>query len=906
MFKKALSKKDGIILCLVLIYVTAQSSMAAGIPQGDMFTNSIGMKFVRIGRGTFRMGQLETLPPEVLPVIEGGDRGGRFDLMADGDYDERPVHKVQISKPFYMGVYEVTNKQYEMFEAGHKDYRGRNGYSKADNEAVIYVNWYDAQAFCDWLSDKEDLPYRLATEAEWEYACRAGSKSNFYTGESLPEIYTKSPHRWKSDMPFLAVGQTPKNEWGLYDMHGNVEEWCYDWYGPYKEQTQADPVGYTNGDFKVTRGGSHSTYGYFLRSANRMGTLPEDKHWLIGFRVVIGGLPGTKPLPLPPKKLYQKNVVERSREEAVKGPDPDEPFFRWYGNFVRIDRSATGPLFAGHNHNPAVTECPNGDLLAIWYTCVSEKDRELAQAASRLVKGREQWQPASPFWDAPDRNDHAPVLWNDGSGKIYHFTTLSIGPAYSNIAIAMRTSSDNGVTWSKARLIVSGHINPKGIHGGHQISEPVFRMHDGSIAITTDGYPTLWVSRNEGLTWRSCEGNINGNHPAITQVADGRILGMCRDKELGRQEVVTRYQDMGKPKLHWARKWLMAKCYSDDKGGSWSCEPSIFPGVGGGQRPVLLRLQDDSIMFAGFADRGFIITDAGGNKREVRGLIAAISEDNGRTWSNVRLVSDDGPGTAVGCTNNGYFCMSQRNAEYRGYLTVCQGQNGLIHLMSSYEHYAFNPKWLRTPAPALKYPPKKVEPVIETFGGIGFDAEGWGHYHGHQGGFTGTGQYRVISKSHFQGLNRLVGKGSFEMKIEAENIKYNPRGPTSSPGLTVWIKDAMMRRLHFYVRDDRLSCGLQDEEDRVPFPEARQNQVKYEQPPDSVKLRFIYNETTRQVRIFYGLNGDDADTELPYSEKGIYFGKRLSESTAAYLLFSNCQMDLDYFEIKPLPELDSE
>jgi len=281
------------------------AASAAHMPTGKEYTNSIGMKFVRIKQGKFKMGQLKRLDPEVLPVIEGGDRGGRFDLQADGDYDERPVHTVKITKPFYMGVCEVTNKQFELFDPEHKKLRSKQGISNDDDEAVIYVSWYDAQAFCRWLCDQEGLPYRLPTEAEWEYACRAGTKTNYYTGDILPkEFYNKTGKR-------LDVGQTRPNSRGLYDMHGNVEEWCYDWYGPYMKKRQKDPVGYASGDFRVTRGGSHSTYPYFLRSANRMGTLPEDKHWLIGFRVVIGKMPDTKPLSLPPAPRYQRKVIKR-------------------------------------------------------------------------------------------------------------------------------------------------------------------------------------------------------------------------------------------------------------------------------------------------------------------------------------------------------------------------------------------------------------------------------------------------------------------------------------------------------------------------------------------------------------------------------------------------------------------
>jgi len=527
---------------VMLILAPTMAASAAQMPTGKEYTNSVGMKFARIEPGRFRMGQLKTLVPEVLPVIEGGDRGGRFDLHAEGDYDERPVHTVTISRPFYMSICEVSNKQYELFNPEHRKFRGKQGLSKDDDEAVIFVNWYDAHAFCRWLSDQEGLPYRLPTEAEWEYACRAGTDTNYHTGDILPTEFNKRHGR--AGTP-LHVGKTPPNPWGLYDMHGNVEEWCYDWYGPYFKGPQKDPIGSAEGDFRVTRGGSHGTYAYFLRSANRMGMLPADRNWVLGFRVIIGPLPATRPLASPTPPLNQRNVLPRDPTEVSLGPDPGVPYFKGPRKFVNIPRGDTGPMFAGHNHNPAVVECPNGDLLACWYTCVSEKDRELAVAAARLRYGAQQWEPASPFWDAPDRNDHAPVLWYDGKGRLYHFQPYSVASTYATLAVAMRTSADSGATWSKPRIIIPEHVPPKNTHGGHQLSEPVFRMNDGAIAITTDGFPTLWISHNEGLTWESCGGSINGNHPGVAQLADGRLIGLIRGHELEAKEVITTYTDMG-------------------------------------------------------------------------------------------------------------------------------------------------------------------------------------------------------------------------------------------------------------------------------------------------------------------------------------------------------------------------
>ena len=181
-----------------------------------------------------------------------------------------------------MGVTEVTNAQFEQFDPKHRALRGKMGFSKDDDEAVVFVSWHDAVRFCEWLSKKERLPYRLPTEAEREYACRAGTTTHFHTGDTLPKEFHKNareswfpdPRRTRpDDVVPLFPGKAPANPWGLHDMHGNVEEWCHDWYGPYEAGTQTDPIGRADGEFRVTRGGGHSTEPFFLRSANRLAAL---------------------------------------------------------------------------------------------------------------------------------------------------------------------------------------------------------------------------------------------------------------------------------------------------------------------------------------------------------------------------------------------------------------------------------------------------------------------------------------------------------------------------------------------------------------------------------------------------------------------------------------------------------
>jgi len=671
----------------------ANRAGAAEMPKEKEFTNSIGMKFVRIEPGTFKMGfEGGQLNEEILSATEHGGRDIRLSLFGkEGDYDEKPAHKVTISKPFYMGIYEVTNSQYEQFDRLHIHLRGKRGFSIDNDEAVVFVSWNEAQAFCKWLSKKEGLPYRLPTEAEWEYACRAGTTTRFWTGNTLPSEFIKNPDnswypdprrgRGREEVVPLYVGKTPPNRWGLYDMHGNVEEWCNDWYGPYEADHQIDPVGRVDGNFKVARGGSHGTVAYYLRSANRMGTLPQDKSFVIGFRVVIAEMPDATPLPTLPKQRYQLNVAQEIPANITKGPNPDKPYFRGPRNYVKIAEGSVGPLFARHNHDPAIVECPNGDLLAIWYTCVSERGRELGVAASRLRHGADEWEPASPFWDTPDRNDHAPAMWYDGDRTIYHFNGLSSAATWGPLAIVMRTSIDNGVTWSRARLIEPEHQRR------NQVVESVFRTREGYIIVPCDASPSssggtaIHISEDNGLTWYDPGGTIAGIHAGVAQLDDGRLIAFGRGDNINDQ---------------------MPKSISDDMGKSWSYSPSGFPPVGGGQRLVLIKLHEGPLFLGALANGkpAVMVTDESGKKREVRGFFGAVSYDGGQTWPYIRLITDDGPDREFKTTDGRSFTMGLNSAEPKGYFSVCQARNGLIHLISSWNHYAFNLKWLETPPPA--------------------------------------------------------------------------------------------------------------------------------------------------------------------------------------------------------------
>jgi formylglycine-generating enzyme required for sulfatase activity len=221
--------------------------------------------------------------------------------------DEEPVHDVVIGKPFWMGKTEVTNGQYRLFlkESG---YRGgekpgpfylrhfasgrKSDMPDEDGCPVCYVNWDQASAFCRWLTTRERkagrLPagyeYRLPTEAEWEYACRAGTGGDFAGPVEDLAWYslTALDHR---NQP---VGTRLPNAWGLCDMHGNVWEWCRDWLGDYPEGEAKDPTGPEKGLFKVIRGGSWENAADMCRSANRGSLAVPEANPNLGFRIVLG------------------------------------------------------------------------------------------------------------------------------------------------------------------------------------------------------------------------------------------------------------------------------------------------------------------------------------------------------------------------------------------------------------------------------------------------------------------------------------------------------------------------------------------------------------------------------------------------------------------------------------------
>jgi formylglycine-generating enzyme required for sulfatase activity len=676
------------------------SAVAAAVVQGstdpnDRFTNSLGLTFMRVPASEFTMGS---------PL---------------GDWDEEPRRRVTISHEFHLAETEVTNAQYELFDPSHARWRGQQGISAADDEPVVFVSWHEAVAFCAWLTQREGKPYRLPTEAEWEYACRAGTETEFWTGDTLPAAHHRNQPiegDWlrvktradddlrakKGKVPVsLAVGAMPANPWGLRGMHGSVEEWVADWYGRYPLAAETDPVGPADGLFKVARGGSHNTFLPYLRSADRSATVPEDKHWLIGFRVVQGPPP---PGPFRAAAEFTMDDATVASGRAAWAAPAKHPVFLEPIPFVVPDEDHAHLRRLHHHHNPTVTWCDNGDLLAAWFNTRSEVGREMVIVASRLRRGAAQWEKARLFFAPADRNTTGTTLFNDGQGRLYFFNAIAESSHHRDQCLVLSTSEDHGRSWSRPRVI----SDPQQRHKYTPL-DAMFVARDGSLVLSIDyappGHPAneagagVFVSSDRGATWINRisgkptpvvvaggrGGLIAGFHTAVAQLADGRLMAFGRTRDIDGR---------------------MPLSLSSDMGETWTYHRSEFPPIDGGQRLAFLRLREGPLLFVSFTDvRGTVglpFTTASGQAFTGFGLFAALSFDEGATWPGKRLLTAGGSERLLeGGGNTGRFRMDETHAEPKGYLAATQTPDGMIHLLSSRNHYRFNLVWLRATMPHL-------------------------------------------------------------------------------------------------------------------------------------------------------------------------------------------------------------
>ncbi len=612
----------------------AQSASAHSV------TNSAGMKLVPIPAGSFIMGQGSGPLP---PALTAGVHGVMSARPATGDFDEHPAHRVTLTHGFSIGANEVTVDQYRRFDPSYKP-------DPAFAPYVSGISWDQAMAFCAWLSRKEGRPYRLPTEAEWEYAARAGTATPFPSGDEPP-----------------APG-TP-NAWGVPDMNSGVAEWVLDWYGPYSSAPQTDPTGPLTGYARVVRGGGldyrktkpgkiePALSPYFERSANRAAMAPSfaprpddpnsEPAWgNIGFRVVQAPMPA--PHPTPTQVFEFQTAVLQTPGDFSIAPPASKPFYRLHELFPDLNgksmpevgwKIGLTPGLGVTYHNSAVQVLPNGDLLAAYYNSPrDENDPDQSILIMRRRAGSEEWEMPDPWPDFADAANAAPVIWND-SGRLWFFwgTPRLLG-AYP---FAWMNSSDNGVTWSQA------HFPDLVAPASKYVSQPinsVVRAKDGTIYIPTDAtgkgaMSAVWASHDDGRKWQDTGGRTGGRHTTLVIGRNGDLLGFG-----GKNSNID---------------GRMPLSISHDGGKSWTLVKTPFDPLGSGERPSVIRLR---------SGRLFFVADYNPHDQlhgpKTAGAYVALSSDDGRTWTMKRLPSF----TTV------------------GYVTSCQGPDGLIHLVTSKNH----------------------------------------------------------------------------------------------------------------------------------------------------------------------------------------------------------------------------
>ncbi len=611
--------------------------------------SSIGLEFITIPAGTFSMGS------------------------GDGDWDELPIHQVTFSHPYDISTSKVSLDQYQQFRKDHP-------YS-APSGAVTGVSWHDAMDFCAWLSKKEGQPYRLPTEAEWEYACRLNGGG--------PGDRTE-----------------PSKAESLVGMCNEVPEWCLDWYGEYRDEPQTDPVGPDGGMARVVRGNKldddsrymlpHTQGTYYQRAANRAGMAPDfapresrtgfGQH-RIGFRVVRAPMPETPALHrvVPFANLGVKQTTQNVA--ASQGPSSDKPYFRKRYLLPSPPETIEGmheeqiaehirkmrvlglhPAFRGHNHSPALEVMPNGDLLMVIFSSWNEYEPGMSLMCTRLRYGSDEWDMPSYWLDMPDACDNTPLLWTEGDTvRCFFSNTRAIGGFPFNWI----TSTDSGAAWSDVQYPL--FTTEVGTHSRQPINT-VVRDKQGNVYVPSDGEgasSVLWRSSDNLQTWQDRGGRTGGRHTTITLLKDGMtLLGMG-----GKSSDINGY---------------MPKSISTDGGKTWEVSATQFPAYGSNQRPCVLRLRSGRMFFCGDFQR---IDGASPETIHQRGSFVALSDDDGETWHIKKL-----PGAQPHENRERHG-----GADTLGYSVARQAPNGIIHLITTMNkpclHFAMNEAWILSDEP---------------------------------------------------------------------------------------------------------------------------------------------------------------------------------------------------------------
>ena len=656
-----------------------------------------------------------------------GRKGGRG-TGSVGDYDEKPRHKVAITQPFYMSETEVTIEQFRQFQAEYPGYDKFRPYASS-------ISWNDAAAFCKWLSNKEGKPYRLPTEAEWEYACRAGTETPFSSGNTAPEHETA-------------------NAWGLKNMHTGVREWCLDWHGVYPDEPQTDPLGPAHGWAKIIRGGSMDwSVGdnpYFARSSNRGAAAPsfgpppleyqfkqlqnaklkfkmpeqlmDEAHrqykierlddtnvtmaealntpfrytglawrWSIrtsgfipgrhavGFRVVQAPMPKSKPRPFEPP--FFQRCVKQTSHGVTQEPDPNKPYYHTRLIFPDIGRNSLADVgwriglekgYGGGHHNSALCALPNGDLLAAYYNTIFGGERSPCVSIMTM-----RLRHGANEWDNPSSwpdnvdSDDEGPVIWNDNGTIWFFWGSPRQEA--GYPFQFTRSTDNGATWEPISFpLFDARVGP---YAAQPINSAM-RDSKGTIYLAVDGShdpisSELFASKDNGKTWYDTGGRTFGRHSTFVLLDNDVIMAYA-----GKQASINGWHPQN---------------ISRDGGATYEISPSPLPALGGGVRASALKLANGRLFYVGdmhLKNYGKVTADMMPPGYTGHGSYAALSDDDGQTWRIRKL------------TGGNVLDEQAKPVEVHtvSYVTACQSPDGMIHAVTSHNHpdlhFEFNEAWV--------------------------------------------------------------------------------------------------------------------------------------------------------------------------------------------------------------------
>jgi Neuraminidase (sialidase) len=425
--------------------------------------------------------------------------------------------------------------------------------------------------------------------------------------------------------------------------------------------------------------------------------VPGDRRVDLGFRVVRAALPKGEIRPAEQPAIVFSKVSQTPK--TWPEPAAEEPRFTDAVPFIEPPEDLLSLPYWRRHHVPSLTWCDNGDLLATAFTAPADNSDQMAILISRRREGQSQWDPPTRFFIAPDRNVTSAMLYNAGEGELHHYNGIS-GTQCSHFTMIRRISRDNGATWSEPEIV---HEYPAKIVDMESFTgQPRLWPHmdmavfrDGTLILASDvggGHDrgtVLFESADHGRSWAERTrfgwnpsgfaktdghaGWIAGIHAPVVELRDGSLLAFGRTNNIQERSPFSRSTDGGK---------------------TWTYEASPFSPLYSGQRPVMMRLAEGPLLLISFTGRTHKqgptlpvdIISADGKARQVCGLFAALSFDEGKTWKHTKLLPLS--------TNEPY------KAPGGGYLSCVQTPDRTIHLINSRYHWSFNLAWLKEPTPA--------------------------------------------------------------------------------------------------------------------------------------------------------------------------------------------------------------